>query len=381
MYKTKKYLKKTKHLENYIIQTQTPKSKLKTTIKQINKNDNNLSNNISRLSTVSKTPKPLKKTYLDLLELPIIKNDNFFIPQMKLNKSTPNKSTETDNYIIAIPSYNRHDIIQKKTLKLLNTHNISNNKINIFVSDKEQYDLYTSSIPKNLYNTIIIGVLGLKNQRNFIMNYYPEGTHIVQMDDDVDKIMELTTTHKQHKSTQKNLTQSQLKKDIHLLNTFGENTTTKKNKNGVKPIENLNKFIIDAFKMCTDKKIFLWGVYPLANPKFMFQKITTNLRFIVGPFWGMINRHNKQLLLTIDEKEDTERTLQFWTLDKSVLRFNNIGIVTKYYTNKGGMQSEHKNRKLEAQKSAQYLHNLYPHLTKIYLKKKSGYPEIKFIKT
>ena len=53
---------------------------------------------------------------------------------------------------------------------------------------------------------------------------------------------------------------------------------------------------------------------------------------------------------------------------------------TKYYTNKGGLQSEGKNRQQEALKSVHYLHNKYPTLTKIYLGKKSGMPELKFIK-
>jgi len=109
--------------------------------------------------------------------------------------------------------------------------------------------------------------------------------------------------------------------------------------------------------------------------------MTTDLRFIVGPMWGIINRHRPELKLTIDEKENAERTLQHWVIDHAVLRFNNIGIETKYYKNKGGMQNEGKNRKTEALKSVYYLHKKYPQLTKIYLGKKSGVPEIKMIKS
>ena len=121
--------------------------------------------------------------------------------------------------------------------------------------------------------------------------------------------------------------------------------------------------------------------HPLSNPRFMTPTITTDLRFIVGPLWGVINRHRPDLHLTIDEKENAERTLQHWSIDNAVLRFNNIGIETKYYTNKGGMQNEGKNRKQEALKSVNYLHLKYPHLTKINLNKKSGVPEIRMIRT
>ena len=112
----------------------------------------------------------------------------------------------------------------------------------------------------------------------------------------------------------------------------------------------------------------------------MTDTITTDLRFIVGPFWGMINRHRPDLQLTIDEKENSERTLQHWVIDGTVLRFNNIGIETNYYKNKGGMQEEGKNRKEEALQSVIYLHKQYPKITKIHLGKKSGVPEIKLIK-
>ena len=168
------------------------------------------------------------------------------------------------------------------------------------------------------------------------------------MDDDLDKIVQLETDNNKIKT--------------------------------LKPIENLDAFIKNAFQMCYNNTIFLWGVYPLANSHFMTDTITTDLRFIVGPMWGMINRHHSDLELTIDEKENTERTLQHWKMDGKVLRFNNIGIETNYYKNKGGMQNEGKNRKEEALNSVYYLHKKYPELTKIHLGKKSGVPEIKLIR-
>ena len=56
--------------------------------------------------------------------------------------------------------------------------------------------------------------------------------------------------------------------------------------------------------------------------------------------------------LTIDEKEDVERTLKHYVQDGSVFRFNNVTIKTNYYKTKGGMQSENKDRQKEALKSA-----------------------------
>lgn len=264
------------------------------------------------------------------------------------------------NYIIAIPSFKRENIIKDKTLKTLQKNNISSKRIYIFVSDQLEYDIYNIAIPKKHYNKLIIGKRGLKNQRNFISNYFKEGTNIVQLDDDIDDVVEIVNNS--------NLTPK---------------TKTNRNfrkQNKLKPITDLDKFIKDAFKICKEKKIYLWGVYPIANPYFMTLSMDTKLNFIVGPFWGMINRHSKDLKQTINEKENVERTLQFYIKDKAVLRFNYISIITKYYKNKGGMQFNGIDRKFESLKSVKYLHNKYPSLTKIDLTKKSGMPEIRLIK-
>jgi len=263
-----------------------------------------------------------------------------------------------NTYQIAIPSYKRYSILQDKTLNTLKRLNINHKKITIFVANKSEYQKYNKLLSKNLYNQIIIGKKGLKNQRNFISTYYPEGTHLVQLDDDIDNIVELTNP-----------------KGI-------LNTTSKEYRkfHNLQSITNLNKFIKEAFKICKNNGIYLWGIYPIANAYFMNFKRDIGLTFIVGPFWGCIVRHSNKLKLTIDEKENVQRTLQYFTMDQKVLRFNNISIVTKYYKTPGGMQSEKKNRKSEALKSAKYLHKKYPNITKIKLTKKSGVPEIIFTK-
>ena len=261
-------------------------------------------------------------------------------------------------YQIAIPTYKRYDMISSKTLKVLKALKIKNSIITLFVANKKEYNNYLNHVSKSLYNKIIIGKKGLKNQRNFIQNYYPEGTNLVQLDDDIDNIVEL-------------------------YNPLGIKKTSSKEyrkQNTLKTISNLNKFIINAFKTCIKNKAYLWGIYPVANSYFMNFNTEIGLKFVVGPFWGCIVRHSNKLKLTIDEKENVQRTLQYFTLDNKVIRFNNISIITKYYKTPGGMQEEKKNRKQEALKSAKYLHKKYPNITKIKLTKKSGVPEIIFIK-
>ena len=352
------------------ISKSTPKKKSSTSTRtRTPKKSKKLTKSNSKNSKTSKNSKYSKYNISKLVsrKSKIIQPDVLNIPNMEKNMEIQPIAIPTtlsiapmapdlgDDYIIAIPSYMRSDIIKTHTLAVLNRHNIKPEYITIFVANQAEHDIYTKAVPKLLYNNIIVGVLGLKNQRNFISEYYPEGKYVVEMDDDIKNIMQLV-----------------VKKDTGKMA-----MSAKKVKKTVKPISDLDAFIRRAFEMCIESNIFLWGVYPLVNPHFMTYKITTDLRFIVGPMWGMINRHRTDLKLTVDEKENSERTLQFWVADGAVLRFNNVGIETKYYKNQGGMQSEGKDRKVEALKSVYYLNKMYPTLTKVSLTKKNGMPEIK----
>jgi len=324
-----------------------------------------------------------------------------------INKTNINKNI-IKNYIITIPTYSRYLIIYEQTLKTLYTCNIISDTIYLFLSSNEEYIYYLESYNNILdikYKkwlskcTCVIGKLGLSNQRNFISSFFNEGQNIIQMDDDIKNIYKLKynshniknkklwklesfihkykqITFKKYKLKLKNT----LKNKKHKLESKNNNTQKPLLLHNLENPINLHKLFIDVFNYCSNNNIYLWGVYPVENSYFMSPNITCDLRFIVGPFFGIINRHNKNLQLTINEKENTQRTLQYWKIDNKVLRLNNITIKTQYYKTKGGMQSEGKDRKKEAMKSVDFLHKKYPKLTKIYLGKKSGYPEIKLIK-
>ena len=250
------------------------------------------------------------------------------------------------SYIVAVPTFNRYQTLIDKTLGMLHQNKIKKNKIYLFVANKEEEKKYKEIVPKNLYHKIVVGVIGLHHQRNFISKYFKEGTNLVQFDDDISEVKMLIPGKE------------------------------KKN-NKVVPIKNLHSFFINAFKELKKNKLFLWGVYPVDNAYFMQDKTTHDLRFVVGPMWGMINRHDKELFLDFCEKEDVLRTLLHYHKDGGVVRYNNITIATSYYREKGGMQSENKNRKKEALKSAKVLVKRFPNYCKLYLKKKSGHPEVR----
>ena len=83
-------------------------------------------------------------------------------------------------YVIAIPTYKRYNI---KTLEYLNRESVSPSLITIFVADSTEYDLYYAKWG-SIYR-IVIGVIGIGPQRNFITSFYPKGTYVVSMDDDI----------------------------------------------------------------------------------------------------------------------------------------------------------------------------------------------------
>jgi hypothetical protein len=212
----------------------------------------------------------------------------------------------TDNYIICIPSYKRAQVCNERTLTALHNHKIDPQKIYVYVANQEDYDLYKETLDPKRYNKLIIGKKGLVPQREFITNQWPNNKHIVFLDDDIEKIdLSLSPLFKNH---------------------------------------NLDYFIKHAFKECINHKSYIWGVYAVFNPFFRKTKkeMTTNLNYIVGAFYGIINRpHQKAIELTITkengQKEDVERTLKYFIHDGIVLRFNKIGFVTKYYGKEGGL--------------------------------------------
>jgi len=181
------------------------------------------------------------------------------------------------SYVIAIPTYNRVNEIIKKTLNALYEGNVNKSKIYLFVANKKEYDLYEKNVPKNLYNKIIVGKKGITNQRIFISKYFKEGQYIVSMDDDVEELEILK----------------------------GEKLVK---------LNNLHKFFIDGLKLLEKEKLYIWGIYPVRNPFFMYNKITTDLRFIIGVTFGYINRHMKGLYPSIksETKEDYEQTILFF---------------------------------------------------------------------
>lgn len=107
---------------------------------------------------------------------------------------------DDDDYVIAIPSYKRVEILKTNTLKMFKEQKVPSHKIYIFVANQEEYDHYKKEIDTALYNDIIIGEKGLLSQLRFIKNYYCENKHILRIDDDVNCVFKKKHSRKDYPS-------------------------------------------------------------------------------------------------------------------------------------------------------------------------------------
>ena len=246
------------------------------------------------------------------------------------------------DWIVAIPSYKRHDQIMEKSLSTLKHYKVPPSRITIFVADKEEKKLYEEAIPKGTVKDIVVGVLGMDKIRNFIADYYPKGKHIVMMDDDI--------------------------------RGFNQKAGT----NTVEPLSSLISLIERGFRVANAENCCLWGIYPVNSGLYMSDTVTTDLRFIIGCFWGIINprahKDPRGIVIPMPGKEDYTRTILAFERDGKVVRFNFVAVVSTIYNPNGGLNVG--NRLKRDKLGVQYLLKKYP--DKVHLRKdaNSMFPEI-----
>lgn len=239
-------------------------------------------------------------------------------------------------YVIAIPSYRRTQILVEKTLAMLRSTKIPLTRVHVFVADDEDFVAYKAALPAKVH--IIKGVKGITPQRRFISTYFPEGTYVVSIDDDIETVYRLVDGK---------------------LNVI---------------IHELDGFLKNAFKECNKNKRFIWGVYPTPNPFYMKARtqISTDFKFILGTFYGYIVRHDPSLVPTVAEKEDFEVSALYSLKDGGTLRFNNICIKTRFHNATGGLGA-FKDRLETNEVAAKTLVTKYPNMFRIKVRKNGMY--------
>jgi hypothetical protein len=250
-----------------------------------------------------------------------------------------------DSYVIAIPSYKRAETLRDKSLKTLREYGVEAKRIYVFVANKEEEAEYKRVLEPKTYHKIVVGVPKIGPQRNFISDYFPIGTPLVHMDDDITSFIEWSPSARRNETK----------------------------------LKDLKGVIRRGFETCRAEGCSLWGIYPVSNGFFMRKGHTTDLKFVIGSFNGCFNPGTKgprgvKLELEMD-KEDFERSIRFYLRDEKVVRLCDVSPKTAYYTEKGGNQ-EFRTMKT-VMEGAKRLVKMFPQLCKLHLTKKSGYPEVK----
>jgi hypothetical protein len=235
------------------------------------------------------------------------------------------------DYVVAIPSYKRSDQLATKTLATLREGNIPMENIYIFVV-QEELELYRASCPGY---TIVVGELGLVQQREFIHRYFPVNSYIVFLDDDIKQIYRPTSA------------------------------TTKE------VITDLHPVLMTMIDRMKEEHVSICGTYPVDNIMFSFKskEVCTGLKYIVGAFYIIKNTRDPDTALdqtVCASHEDKYRTIKYYYKEGMTLRFNHICFKTKYF-GKGGLFSQDR-EKIHSDASV-VLCLQYPQLLRLKVKK------------
>tara|TARA_Y100001972_G_scaffold112497_1_gene146289 strand:- start:1948 stop:3168 length:1221 start_codon:yes stop_codon:yes gene_type:complete len=220
---------------------------------------------------------------------------------------------------IAIPSYNRPDALRDKTLKTLAEAGI-NSGITIFVANEDEKKRYRERIKKI---RIVVGVIGITAQRNFIKKYYKQVNDcILVLDDDIERF-----------------------------------ETINKETNKFEKITDLKSLFTDCFITAKNNNVNLWGIYGARNCMFMARqktKFKLGFSFLIGCVYGYIVEKDMTPYL-MDEnvkiKQDYEQSVLHYKEMGNILRFNWVTIKTKFYAEGGlGKKPERQQQNLIDQK-------------------------------
>jgi len=227
---------------------------------------------------------------------------------------------------IAIPSYKRPAVLAQQTLATLAAEGVPKDIITIFVAGEAEVALYKQTCPDY---KIVVGVPGLVQQRNFITTYYPEGTYVVSVDDDIKKFKKLVS----------------------------------------RPFLEIAEkmFELCRFELCT-----LWGIYPVNNLFFCKERVIKSLSFIIGHCYGYIVNHSRLIPSEACAKDDKWFSLWHYTQDGGVLRYEGMCADTAMYR-PGGLTDVRK--ETSESECVEYIVNEFPDLCQA-RKKRNGHLDV-----
>ena len=214
---------------------------------------------------------------------------------------------------VAIPTYRRSQTISSQTLRFLKEQGVPKELITLFVASEEEKSIYLRNLDSELYGRVVVGVLGLANQRAFISDFYEEGQILLQMDDDVDGIKTMNQ----------------------------------------EPLSNLLQRAVDCLQDGTGG---LWGVLPNDDGRRFTGATTQHLTHILGSFFVL--RNHREIRVSLSDIEDYERSVLYFKKYGRVFRYRGAGVKTSFNKGSGGLLRE--NREQERKEQVQKLVEQFP---------------------
>jgi len=107
----------------------------------------------------------------------------------------------------------------------------------------------------------------------------------------------------------------------------------------------------------------------------MKDRIAVGLYYVIGSMWGCINNRDEAYSVSLDDKEDFERSIKYYLADGKVCRLDYITVKSNYYKEPGGMQVTRTTQRIE--ESAKILVERYPELCTMYYRETTGHAELK----
>lgn len=246
-----------------------------------------------------------------------------------------------DAYRVAIPSYQRPGMLTTRTLTALTNGGVDPGRVTVFVHDNDPHlSDYTNRVTAWGAQLAITTARGINQQRAAILDHYPTGTPLVQIDDDLTAV--LTTPDRKH---------------LH-------------------PVTDLHGFLTGMFYDTAGRDLYVWGLNPTTNAFYMRPgRLAEGLRFLMFSLWGCYTRPGHPVhTCTVPTKDDYELSLRAWWYDGAVLRHDGATADADIYKAPGGCQltrlPEH------AEQGAAKLIADWPGLVRRNPRRKSGYTEI-----
>jgi hypothetical protein len=193
---------------------------------------------------------------------------------------------------VAIPSHARAGLCNEATLRLLADRGIPRAQVRVFI-DSAEADEYRRTIDPGLVAELVVGGEGLPAQRAAIAAFYPEGTELVQLNDDVWDV------------------RRRVSKAAH------------------EAVVDLAALFARGFALLRRHHAGLWGLYSVLNPFYMRDRVAVGCYFILGDCFGLRNSHAPWTRLQLPVREDYERTLRWWAHYGAVVRLDDVCAVSR----------------------------------------------------